>query len=97
MARSLLYNMVARAKHMVMLKNVALTYHFGNDRTWASAIYDDYTAFNRQQFLSVLDCLAQEEPGRRRLQAFCMAHREPQAARDRVGDPTTAKVVKEYQ
>jgi len=84
MARSLLYNMVARAESMVMLKNVALTYHFGNDRTWASSIYDDYTEFNRRQFLTVLDRLAEKEPARRRLQAFCSAHREPQAARDRM-------------
>jgi FkbM family methyltransferase len=93
MARSLLYNLVARAEHMVMLKNVALTYHFGNDRTWASAMYADYTEFNQRQFLTVLDRLAEEEPARRRLQAFCHAHPEPQAARDRIGNPTAAKVV----
>jgi FkbM family methyltransferase len=93
MARSLLYNMVARAEHMVMLKNVALTYHFGNDRTWASAMYSDYTEFNQRQFLTVLERLAEEEPARRRLQAFCNAHPEPQAARDCIGKPTAAKVV----
>jgi hypothetical protein len=84
MARSLLYNMVARAEYMVMLKNVALTYHFGNDRTWASAMYADYTEFNQRQFLSVLDRLVEREPARRRLHAFCIAHREPQVARDRM-------------
>jgi FkbM family methyltransferase len=84
MARSLLYNMVARAECMVMLKNVALTYHFGNDRTWASAMYSDYTEFNQQQFLTVLDRLVEREPARGRLQAFCIAHREPQVARDRM-------------
>lgn len=84
MARSLLYNMVARASHMLMLKNVMLTYHFGNDRAWSSDIYADYAEFNRRQFLTVLDRLAQQEPARRRLQEFCIAHREPQVARDRM-------------
>jgi FkbM family methyltransferase len=96
MARSLLYNMVARAEHMVMLKNVALTYHFGNDRTWASAIYHDYTEFNRRQFLAVLDCLAEKEPARRRLHAFCTAHREPQVARDRTSIATAASLLKKH-
>jgi FkbM family methyltransferase len=95
MARSLLYNMVARAESMVMLKNVALTYHFGNDRAWASAIYDDYTEFNRRQFLTVLDRLAETEPARRRLQAFCSAHREPQVARDRMDVAVAAESTEE--
>jgi hypothetical protein len=79
--RALLYNMVARAKAMVMLKNVALTYHFGNERNWDSPSLADYTAFNRQEYLRVLDGLSVDKKAMQRLQAFCRAHREPKPAR----------------
>ena len=80
-ARGLLYNLVARAKAMVMLKNVALTYHFGNERSWDSPSLADYTAFNHQEYLRVLDGLAVDKKAMQRLQAFCRAHREPKPAR----------------
>ena len=80
-ARGLLYNMVARAEAMVMLKNVALTYHFGNERRWDSPALADYTTFNHREYLRVLDGLAVDKKAGQRLQAFCRAHQEPKLAR----------------
>lgn len=80
-AQGLLYNMVARAGAMVMLKNVALTYHFGNERSWDSPALTDYSAFNQQEVLRVLDGLAVDKKAMQRLQAFCRAHQEPGPAR----------------
>lgn len=45
-ARGLLFNMIAQATCMLILRNVALTYHFGDDRTWRSPELEDYAAFN---------------------------------------------------
>jgi FkbM family methyltransferase len=80
-ARGLLYNMVARAEAMVMLQNVTLTYHFGNERRWASPALADYTAFNLREYVHVLHELARGKKARHRLQAFCSAHQEPKPAR----------------
>ncbi|MGY8997010.1 MAG: FkbM family methyltransferase, partial [Alphaproteobacteria bacterium] len=48
-ARGLLFNMIAQAKRMLILRNVALTYHHGDDRTWRSPDLEDYAAFNTGQ------------------------------------------------
>jgi FkbM family methyltransferase len=79
-ARPLLYNMVSTAEAMLMLKNVALTYHFGNDRPWQSHLYIDYARHNRADFLSVLETLARQPNAKQRLRDFCLNHPEPKPA-----------------
>ncbi len=77
----LVYNMVARAKAMVVLRNAALTYHFGIERGPDSPSLVEYAAFNEREHLRVLDELAADKKTEQRLQAFCRAHPEPRSAR----------------
>jgi hypothetical protein len=72
--------MVSTAEAMLMLKNVALTYHFGNDRPWQSHLYIDYARHNRADFLSVLETLARQPNAKQRLRDFCLNHPEPKPA-----------------
>ncbi|MES2999071.1 MAG: hypothetical protein V4787_00140 [Pseudomonadota bacterium] len=75
--RSLLYNLVAKSKRMLILRDAHLTYHFGDDKPWADESLSDYDAFNLQQARTVLDRLAGDSGRRDVLAAFCAAHREP--------------------
>jgi hypothetical protein len=75
--RSLLYNLVAKARQMLVLRDAHLTYHFGDDRPWAAPEFDDYLSFNLEQARSVLSALAADEDRRTTLSAFCLAHGEP--------------------
>lgn len=76
--RSLLYNMVAHSKLILMLKNVSLTTHFGDDRPWRADIYGDYSEFNTEESLLVLRAL-NEESGRC-VRDFCCNHPETPTA-----------------
>jgi hypothetical protein len=75
--RSLLYNLVASARQMLILRDVNLTYHFGDDRSWESEALGDYVAFNLAEARSVLLRVAATEPARAVLEKFCLAHDEP--------------------
>jgi hypothetical protein len=75
--RSLLYNLVAKARRMLIMRDAHLTYHFGDDRPWADPKFDDYLSFNLEQARSVLDALAAHEDRRATLSDFCLAHGEP--------------------
>jgi hypothetical protein len=75
--RSLLYNLVAKAKQMLILRDVNLTYHFGDDRSWESEALSDYVAFNLAEARSVLSRIAANEITRAVLEKFCLAHGEP--------------------
>jgi len=74
--RSLLYNLVAQAKRMLIMRAAHLTYHFGDDGAWAESKLMDYVAFNRDQARSVLSRLCQDKHRHALLSAFCHAHRE---------------------
>jgi hypothetical protein len=75
--RSLLYNLVAKARRMLILRDTHLTYHFGDDRPWADPMFDDYLSFNLEQARGVLGALARDDDRRALLAAFCVAHGEP--------------------
>jgi hypothetical protein len=79
--RGLLYNLVAHSTRMLMLKNVALTYHYGNDRPWTREDWSDYREHNWGECLGVLESLCGEAELRKRLTAFCLNHPEPPEAR----------------
>lgn len=72
--RSLLYNMVAFSDAMLMLTNVSLTYHFGNDVAWRDATFDDYDAHNRVQALAAVRALMADPGAWERLRPFLAAH-----------------------
>jgi hypothetical protein len=75
--RSLLYNLVVKARRMLILRDAHLTYHFGDDRPWADHQFDDYLSFNLDQAGSVVSALANDDDRRVTLSAFCLAHGEP--------------------
>ncbi len=86
-ARPLLFNMVAHSKRMLMLKNVNLTYHFGNDRSWSEAKYDDYLAHNQAEAFACLKDLGQSPAQRSRLRDFCNNHPEQKNYRELINAP----------
>lgn len=77
-ARSLLYNLVANAKTMLMLRQAHLTFHIGDEREWSDPRFKDYREFNVKQAIGVLTSLAKRDPATEvKLVRFCQHHREP--------------------
>lgn len=75
--RGLLYNMVAFADKMLMLKNISLTYHFGDDMVWNSDEFSDYALFNENQYKKTLIDLCNQGPDiSANLKLFCQQHGE---------------------
>ncbi|HYD64523.1 hypothetical protein [Azospirillum sp.] len=72
--RSLLYNMVAFSRNMLMLTDAHLTCHIGDDKEWDRPELRDYVTHNWAEARRVFDHLAPEHG--RRLQAFCDTHGE---------------------
>lgn len=72
--RSLLYNMIATSKRMVMLTNVNLTYHFGSDQAWKNPTYADYWDHNRRETRALVDALRADRKAWRNLGPFLEAH-----------------------
>jgi FkbM family methyltransferase len=79
---ALLYNMVAHSKRMLLLSNVSLTYHFGNDRPWFRDDTREHTHHNSQETLAVVNSLCQNPGARERLTAFCENRPEPAVIRN---------------
>jgi hypothetical protein len=75
--RSLLYNLVARAQRMLIMRDAHLTYHFGDDRIWSDLRQQDYLDFNLEQARFVMGRLSARDEFRAQLAAFCDAHAEP--------------------
>jgi|GEM_PF-359374 len=73
-ARSLLYNMAATSKKFLILKNVSLTYHIGDDRVWNYPDTDDYTNFNRNELTKACQQLAKNLKTRIPLEAYIKAY-----------------------
>jgi hypothetical protein len=74
--RSLLFNLIARAHRMLILRDAHLTYHYGDDRPWNSPDFKDYTEHNVSEAKAVLEKLATDSASRENLAAFCAAHGE---------------------
>lgn len=75
--RPLLYNLVARASRMLIMKRACLTYHHGDEMLYNAAKYQDYTAHNWSKMGESLDMLSRDPLIFQRLGAFCIAHKEP--------------------
>jgi FkbM family methyltransferase len=80
--RGLLYNMVVHSNRMLMLRDVSLTYHFGNDQFWDRDPLTDYSRHNSDETFAVLASLCRDLEARERLTAFCENHREPAVIQD---------------
>lgn len=74
--RSLLFNMVARAQRIVMLTNVQMTYHFGNDLDWRDPVYRDYYRFNLTECRAIVQAYQGNPVCFARLDPFLEAHKE---------------------
>jgi hypothetical protein len=74
--RSLLFNLVVLASRMLIMKDVHLTYHFGDDRRWDSVEFEDYQAHNVAQARFIFDRLSVDPSQRKTLWKFCKAHGE---------------------
>jgi FkbM family methyltransferase len=69
-AKSLLLNLATAADRMLVLRNVNLTYHIGDDRDWTSPDAQDYAAFNRQELQKLYQQLSQIPERNHLLMAF---------------------------
>jgi len=68
--RGLLYNLLAHARKMLLLRACHLTFHLGQDRAWQAPQLKDYTEYNRQQSARVLNALSADPVKRTRLKMF---------------------------
>ena len=69
--QGLIYNMAASATRMLILTDVHLTCHLGDDKTWASPALEDYIHHNWDEAIALLRQLAPAHPDR--FTAFCEA------------------------
>lgn len=70
----MLFNLAAHSKRMLMLKNVSLTFHFGDDRPWKTQDFDDYAMHNFTEAADSLTKLAEDVSKRGHLREFCDNH-----------------------
>ena len=66
--RGLLMNLVARAKSLLVLTQVHLTYHYGDDRLWMKKDMDEYHAHNIHEAGVTYKLLAEDPIAARKLQ-----------------------------
>lgn len=74
--RVLIYNLAALARRFLILRNAHLTYHFGDDRAWRDAAFEQLSAFNRGEALACFNALCRDDDQRRRLVKFAIEHKE---------------------
>lgn len=74
--RTLLYDLVAFSQNMLMLTDVHLTYHVGDDQDWNRPEIDDYRIYNMENGITALNTLVQDPIARRKLRSFCTNHQE---------------------
>lgn len=76
-AKSLLFNIATAAERMLVLRNVNLTYHIGDDRDWTSPEVQDYAAFNQQELQKLYQQLCQTPKRHQLLTAFINTYWQP--------------------
>lgn len=69
--RGLLYNLVYFSHKMLMLKKINLTFHIGNEVSWRTHKYKDYTDFNFSESKLVLEKLLDDTDQGINLLEFC--------------------------
>ena len=74
--RSLIYNLVALARPMLMLKGAHMTFHLGEDRPWRTPENRDYLKFNVNCALSIVRRIISDPEMKSLLEAFIIAHGE---------------------
>lgn len=71
--RGLMHNLVAHATQLLVLTDVHLTFHFGDDRPWMSQELAAHTAHNRSQSASTCERLREDPLCSERLDDFFQA------------------------
>jgi len=74
---SLLCNMAAVADRMLVLRNVNLTYHIGDERSWASETAFQYKAFNEYEYGKTYNKLCQHPEKKKLVTAFAETYYLP--------------------
>jgi hypothetical protein len=74
--RSLLFNLVVKARRMLILRDAHLTYHYGDDRPWNMPDSMEYMEHNVKEARAVLSALSTDSTRRATLVEFCTAHGE---------------------
>jgi hypothetical protein len=72
--RSLLFNLVAHSRRVLMLTQAQMTFHLGDDRHWAGPKFAEYLEFNIAQAKSVIAALAKDPEKAKRLSEFIAIH-----------------------
>lgn len=72
--RSLLFNLVAQARRLLMLTRAQMTFHLNDDRHWSDPRFAGYLEFNIAQAQSVITRLAVDPEKAERLAEFISAH-----------------------
>jgi hypothetical protein len=72
--RSLLFNIVARARCFLVVTQAHLTFHLGDDRHFHYKRYADYFDFNVAEARSLVEKLARNHQRAERLRDFIDAH-----------------------
>jgi len=62
--QGLIYNLVALSKRLLLLEDVHLTWHLGDDKSWSEASLSDYIQHNWFEGMHILKRLAQSRPDR---------------------------------
>jgi hypothetical protein len=76
--RSLLYNLVANASNMAIIRKAHLTFHLGDDKDWNVSKFYDYNQYNVEQAKNVLVRLMKRDAAtEKKLVRFCQANGEP--------------------
>jgi hypothetical protein len=74
--RSLLFNLVVKARRMLILRDAHLTYHYGDDRLWDTPDFREYMEHNVAEARAVLEALSTDLARYAALSEFCAAHGE---------------------
>ena len=74
--RALLFNLVALSQRLLILRDVHLTFHLGDDQTWNIPELMDYREHNYRCSQEVLIGHSVDPQRRDLLRSFCVAHQE---------------------
>ena len=72
--RSLLFNVLAKTRRMLILRDAHLTYHYGDDRLWPES--KEYAEHNVAEAKAILEALSADPASHKVLSKFCAAHGE---------------------
>ncbi|MBT6511044.1 MAG: hypothetical protein HOL02_11435 [Rhodospirillaceae bacterium] len=82
----LFFNMFAFSQRMAILRNVALTHHFGDDQRWNAPDQNDYRAFNSAESRTLFKALIEHPEVGQRMDDYRTSVKQRQAMRQRAAE-----------